>query len=57
MESGRLLGPWLKIGLPLMKKVLKTLAKSAIIPLGLTAKKSAADAGILKKSSDQRWQH
>ena len=40
-----------------MKKVLKTLAKSAIIPLRLTAKTSAADAGILKKSSDQGWQH
>ena len=45
---GRLLGPLLKTGLPLMKSVIKTLAKSVLIPLGLTAA-SAADAGIHKK--------
>ena len=44
---GRLLGPLLKTGLPLIKNVIKPLAKSFLIPLGLTA---AADAGILKKS-------
>ena len=33
----RLLGPLLKTGLPLMKNVLKLLAKSVLIPLGLTA--------------------
>ena len=46
---GRLLGPLLKTGLPLLKKVIKPLAKSALIPLGLTAAASAADAGIHKK--------
>ena len=43
---GRLLGPLLKAGLPLMKSVIKRLAKSVLIPLGLTAAASAADAGI-----------
>ena len=46
---GRLLGPLLKTGLPLMKNVIKPLAKSVLIPLGLTAAASAADAGIHKK--------
>ena len=46
---GRLLGPLLKTGLPLIKNVIKPLAKSALIPLGLTAAASAADAGIHKK--------
>ena len=45
----RLLGPLLKSGLPLMKSVIKPLAKSVLIPLGLTAAASAADAGIHKK--------
>ena len=34
---GRLLGPLLKRGLPLTKNVTKPLAKSVLIPLGLTA--------------------
>ena len=34
---GKLLGPLLKIGLPLMKSIIKPLAKSVLIPLGLTA--------------------
>ena len=42
---GRLLGPLLKTGLPLIKP----LAKSISIPLGLTAAASAADACIQKK--------
>ena len=46
---GRLLGPLLKTGLPLIKNVIKTLAKSVLIPLGLPAAASAADAGIHKK--------
>ena len=33
----RLLGPLLKTGLPLIKNVIKPLAKSVLIPLGLTA--------------------
>ena len=40
---GRLLGPLLKTGLPLIKSVMKPLAKSDLIPLGLTAAASAAD--------------
>ena len=46
---GRLLGPLLKTGLPLIKNVIKPLAKSVLIPLGLTAAASAADGGIHKK--------
>ena len=45
---GRLLGPLLKTRLPLIKNVIKPLAKSALIPLGLTATSSTADAGIHK---------
>ena len=45
----RLLGPLLKTGLPLIKNVIKALAESVLIPLGLTAAASAADAGIHKK--------
>ena len=45
----KLLGPLLKTGLPLMKSVIKPSAKSVLIPLGLTAAASAADAGIHKK--------
>ena len=48
---GRLLGPLLKTGLPLIKNVIKPLAKSVLILLGLTAAEAAAaDAGIHKKS-------
>ena len=50
---GRLLGPLLKTGLPLLSNVIKTLAKSVLIPLGLTAALSAADAGIHKKYYEQ----
>ena len=46
---GRLLCPLLKTGLPLIKDVIKPLAKSVLIPLGLPAAASAADAGIHKK--------
>ena len=45
---GRLLGPLLKTELPLIKIVIKPLAKSILIPLGLTAATSAADGGIHK---------
>ena len=46
----RLLGPLLKTGLPLMKNVIKPLAQSVLILLGLTEAASTADAGIHKKS-------
>ena len=46
---GRLLGPFLKTGLPLIKNVIKPLAKSVLIPLGLTVAASAEDAGIHNK--------
>ena len=45
---GRLLGPLLKTGLPLMKNVIKPWVKSVLIQLGLTAAASAADDGIHK---------
>ena len=41
---GRLLGPLLRSGLPLMKSVIKPLDKSVLAPLGLTAAASALDA-------------
>ena len=47
---GKLLGALLKTGLPLMKNVIKPLHQSVLIPLGLTAAASAADAGIHKKT-------
>ena len=43
---GRLLGPLLNTGLPMIKNVIKPLAISVLIPLSLTAAASAADAGI-----------
>ena len=52
---GRLLGPLLKTGLPLIKNVIAPLAKSVLIPLGLTA--AAADAGIHEKILDMEMQH
>ena len=53
---GRLLGPLLKTGLPLMKSVIQPLAKSVLIALGIAAAASAAaasaaDAGVHKKIS------
>ena len=45
---GRLLGPLLKTGLPLMKNVIKPLPKSVLIPLRLTAAASAVDAEMHK---------
>ena len=47
---GRLFGSLSKTGLSLVKNVIKPLAKSVFIPLGLTAASSAADAGIYKKT-------
>ena len=52
-QSGGLLGtflrPLLKAKLPLILNVLKPLAKSALIPLGLRAAASATDAAFNKK--------
>ena len=45
----RLLGPLLKTGLRLIKNMIKPLAKSVLIPLGLPAAASAVGAGIHKK--------
>ena len=45
---GRLLGPLLKTGFLLIKNVLKPLAISVLIPLGLTATASATDVVIHK---------
>ena len=53
IQSGRflskLLGPLLKTGLLLIKNVIKPLRKSVLIPLGLTAAASVANAGLHKK--------
>ena len=47
---GKMLGPLLKTALPLTKGVITPLAKSVLIPLGLTAAAAAAaDAGIHEK--------
>ena len=46
---GRLVGPILKTALPLIENVLKPLAKSILIPLGLTGAASATDAAIHNK--------
>ena len=45
----RLLGPFLKTGLLLIQNVLKPLAGSVLIPLGLMAAASATDVGTHKK--------
>ena len=47
---GRPLGPFLKIRLTLIKIVIMPLAKSVLIPLGLTAAASVADTGTHKKN-------
>ena len=49
----KMLVPLLKTGLVLMKNLLKTLDKSVLIPLGLTATALATDAAIQKKFLDQ----
>ena len=54
---GILLGPLLKAGLPLMKNILKLLAKCVLIPLGLTAVASTTNAAIHKKMLGWVWQH
>ena len=47
---GKSLNPLLITALLLIKNVITPLAKSVLIPLGLTAAASAADAGIYKKN-------
>ena len=49
---GRRLGTLLKTGLPLIGNVLKPLAKTVLIPLGLTTAASATDHAIHKKCLD-----
>ena len=46
---GRLLGPLLKTGFPLIWNLLKPLAKSVLIPIGLKAAASTIDTAIHKK--------
>ena len=46
---GSILRPLLKTGLPLIRNVLKRLAKNVLIPLGLTAAVPATDTIIHKK--------
>ena len=46
IQSGGFLG---KTGLPLIKKLIKPLTKSVLIPLGLTVAASAAEPEYIKK--------
>ena len=50
IQSGRflglILGPLLRTGLSLMKSVIKPLAETILVPLGLIAAASAGDAGM-----------
>ena len=46
---GRLSSPLIRTGLPLIQSVIKPLAESILVALGLPAAASAADAGIHKK--------
>ena len=46
---GRLLGPLLKAGSLFLGNILKPLAQSVLLPLGLTAAAAATDAAIHKK--------
>ena len=48
-EFSNFLRPLMTAGLPLMKSVLTPLAKSGLLPLGLSAGMSTADACIQKK--------
>ena len=41
----------------LIRNVLQALAKSVLIPLGLTEAESAAEAAIHKKYLDRVWLH
>ena len=60
-QSGEFLGRFqrtlLKTDFPFMKNVLKTLARSVLIPLGLTAASAATDAVIQKKVLEWVLQH
>ena len=47
---GRRLGPLLKIGLPLIKNVIKPLSKSVLIPLGLLQQHQQQMQKYIKKS-------
>ena len=51
---GKLLYPSIKTGLPVIKNVIKPLAKSVLIPLALTAAASAADAGIQRTKKKKK---
>ena len=65
LEEGFLsfLKPLISVGLPLMKNVLTPLAKSILVPFGLTAAASAADAKDLfliiseRNVLDRKHQH
>ena len=45
----KLLGPFIKVRLPLMRNIIKLQTKSILIPLGITAAALAADTIIHKK--------
>ena len=52
---GRLLGPLLKTGSPLMKNVLKPLAKNVLILPGSTPPMSATNSAVQKKFFGSIW--
>ena len=54
---GRLLAPLLKTGLPLIKNLIKPLAKSVFIPLGLTWQHQQQMRVYIKKYWDQGIRH
>ena len=51
MPMYNLLGPLLKTGLSLIENVLESLAKSVLIPLGLTGAASATDERMFRSST------
>ena len=46
--------PLMPAGLPLMKNILTSLAKSVLVPLGLTATASSTDPTVRKKRAEER---
>ena len=48
---GKLLGPLLKNGLPVMKNIIKPLGKSVLAPLGLSAAMAGIDKVILSSGT------
>ena len=54
---GKLLGPLLKAGLPLIKNIITPLAKSVLIPLGLTQQHQQSMQEYIRKYYYQEILH